>query len=95
MPAMIGRKPDPSTSLCYNTALLDFKSVLKAININPQGYGEHSGRRGGTTAAAAAGASVLELMLQGRWASEALYRQCQKRSPQICNPSCDLIILLS
>ena len=74
MPAMTGRKPDSSTPLRYNTALLDFKSVLKAININPQGYGEHSCRRGGTTAAAAAGAFVLELMLQGRWASEEMPR---------------------
>ena len=58
----------------YNNALLDLKSVLKAIDIHPQGYGEHSGRRGGTTVAAAAGASVLELMLQGRWALEEMLR---------------------
>ena len=74
MPAMSGRKPDPSTPLRYNTALLDFKSLLKAINIDPSGYGEHSGRSGGTTAAATAGALVLELMLQGRWATEEMPR---------------------
>ena len=74
MPAMSCRKPDPATPLRYSTALLDFKSLLKAVNIDPSGYGEHSGRRGGTTAAATAGASVLELMLQGRWATEEMPR---------------------
>ena len=55
--------------------MLDFKSLLKAIDIDPSGYGEHSGRRCGTTAAATAGALVLELpelMLQGRWATEEM-----------------------
>ena len=74
MPAMTGHKPDPSSSLRYNTALSDFKSLLEAINIDPSGYGEHSGRRGGTTAAASAGASILELMLQGRWSTEEMPR---------------------
>ena len=74
MPAMSGHKPDPNTPLRYNTALSDFKSLLKAINIDPSGYGEHSGRRGGTTAAASAGASILELMLQGRWSTEEMPR---------------------
>ena len=72
MPAMSGRKPDPSTPLRYSTALLDFKSLLKAIDIDPSGHGEHSGRRGGTTAAATNAALVLELMLQGRWATEEM-----------------------
>ena len=74
MPAMSDRKPNPCTPLRYNTALLDFKSLPKAINIDPSGFGEHSGRRGGTTAVAAAGASVLELMLQGRWATKEMPR---------------------
>ena len=74
MPAMSGRKPDQKTALRYNTALLDLKSLLKSIGINPQGYGEHRGRRGGTTAAAAAGAPILELMPQGRWVSEEMSR---------------------
>ena len=60
--------------MSYNTALLDLKSLIKAINVDPLGYGEHSSRCGGTTAAAAAGASVLELMLQGRWATEEMPR---------------------
>ena len=39
---------------------------LSLVNIDPAGFGEHSGRRGGTTAAALSGASIDELMLQGR-----------------------------
>ena len=66
--------PDPKSPLRYNTALSDFKSLLKAIDIDPSGYGEHSGRRGGTTAAASNGASILELMLQGRWSTEEMPR---------------------
>ena len=74
MPAMSGHKPDPTSPLRYNTALSDFKSLLKAIDVDPSGYGEHSGRRGGTTAAASNGASILELMLQGRWSTEEMPR---------------------
>ena len=52
----------------------DLRSVLSLIGIDPSGYGEHSGRRGGTTAAAAKGASLNELMIQGRWRSESMPR---------------------
>ena len=50
----------------YNTALSDLRKCLTKIGVDPSGYSEHSGRRGGTTAAAAAGAPIGELMLQGR-----------------------------
>ena len=60
--------------LQYNTALRDLRTVLQMIGVNPQGYGEHSGRRGGTTAAAAKGATLTELMMQGRWRSESMPR---------------------
>ena len=59
--------------LKYNTAL-PLRTVLRLIGIDPDGYGEHSGRRGGTTAAAAKGATLTELMLQGRWKSESMPR---------------------
>ena len=74
MPSLKNSIPDPSSPLLYNTALRDLRSVLTQIGIDPTGYGEHSGRRGGTTAAAAKGASVNELMLQGRWRSETMPR---------------------
>ena len=74
MPALKKSLPDPYSPLNYNTALRDLRSVLRLIGIDPNGYGEHSGRRGGTTAVAAKGASIDELMLQGRWRSESMPR---------------------
>ena len=60
--------------LKYNTALHDLRSVLRLIGIDPDGYGKHSGKRGDTTAAAAKGATLTELMMQGRWKSESMPR---------------------
>ena len=74
MPSLKHSVPDPLKPLKYNTALRDLRSTLCLIGVNPAGYGEHSGRRGGTTAAAAKGASVDELMIQGRWRSESMPR---------------------
>ena len=74
MPSIKRSVPDPTSPLKYNTALCDLRSTLSLIGINPQGYGEHSGRRGGTTAAASKGATLDELMIQGRWRSESMPR---------------------
>ena len=74
LPTMSSKKPDCATQLKYNTALNDFKTLFKFFNMDPTGYGEHSGRRGGTTAAAAAGADINELKLQGRWLSDSMPR---------------------
>ena len=74
MPSTKAKLPDNSTPLGYNTALRDLRSVLSSVGIDPSGYGEHSGRRGGTTAAASKGATVNELMIQGRWRSESMPR---------------------
>ena len=74
MPSLKNSIPDPTSPLKFSTALRDLRSVLTSIGIDPTGYGEHSGRRGGTTAAAAKGASIDELMIQGRWRSETMPR---------------------
>ena len=74
MPSLLKSIPDRTSPLKYNTALCDLRAILRLINIDPQGYGEHSGRRGGTTAAATKGASIQELMIQGRWRSESMPR---------------------
>ena len=74
MPSSKDSIPDPTSPLKYNTALRDLRSTLRLIGIDPTGYGEHSGRRGGTTAAAAKGATIDELMIQGRWRSESMPR---------------------
>ena len=74
MPSVKKSVPDSATPLQYNTALRDLQSALRSVGIDPQGYGEHSGRRGGTTAAANSGATMDELMIQGRWRSESMPR---------------------
>ena len=74
MPSTMGSLPDPKSPLKYNTALRDLRSALTLIGIDPDGHGEHSGRRGGTTAAAANGATLTELMMQGRWRTESMPR---------------------
>ena len=74
MPSLKNSIPDPKSPLKYSTALRDLRSALTKVGIDPTGYGEHSGRRGGTTAAAAKGASLDELMIQGRWRSETMPR---------------------
>ena len=74
MPPLRHKVPDTSRPLNYSSALSDLRSTLSLIGVDPSGYGEHSGRRGGTTAAAAKGASLDELMIQGRWRSESMPR---------------------
>ena len=74
LPVLRGRNIVTSSPLTYNTALRDLRKCLSKIGVDPNGFGEHSGRRGGTTAAALAGASVDELMLQGRWKSQDMPR---------------------
>ena len=74
MPSLKLSVPDPTSPLKYNTALRDLRSVLRLIGLDPQGYGEHSGRHCGTTAAASKGTTLDELMIQGRWRSESMPR---------------------
>ena len=74
MPSLSKYHPYSSSPLQYNTALRDLRSVLRLININPTGYGEHSGCRGGTTAAAAYSVSINKLMIQEHWRSESMPR---------------------
>ena len=50
----------------YSTALEDLKAFMALIGRNPAAYGEHSGRRGGATAASEAGVSWLDLKRFGR-----------------------------
>ena len=52
----------------------DLRSALTLISIDSTGYGEHSGRHGGTTATDSKGDTVNELMIQGRWRSESIPR---------------------
>ena len=63
LPSLRGKVIAVDSPLLYNTALRDLRKCLSKVGIDPSGFGEHSGRRGGTTAAALAGASIDELML--------------------------------
>ena len=45
--------------------------MMAMIGRDPSLYGEHSGRRGGATAASEAGVSWLDLKRHGRWASDS------------------------
>ena len=74
LPTLSANRPVNSTQLKYHSAFSDFKKLFHYFNMDPTGYGEHSGRRGGTTAAAAAGADINELKLQGRWRSDSMPR---------------------
>ena len=56
--------------LSYSNASADLKKMLQEIGEDPSQYGEHSGRRGGATAAAEAGTSWLDLKRHGRWKSD-------------------------
>ena len=74
LPTLSANRPVSSTQLKYHSALSDFKKLFKYFDLDLTGYGEHSGRRGGTTAAAPAGADINELKLQGRWRSDSMPR---------------------
>ena len=74
MPSLKGKTLVSRSPLLYNTSLCDLHICLTKVGIDPTGFSEHSGRRGGTTAAASAGASIYELMLQGRWKSQDMPR---------------------
>ena len=60
-----------NTTVSYSTALSDLKILLASLGLDPSKFGEHSGRRGGATAASDAGVSWPDLMTHGRWKSMA------------------------
>jgi hypothetical protein len=49
------------------------KDWLQRIGVNPKGYGSHSLRRGGTTAAMQAKVRTHLIKRHGRWSSDAVY----------------------
>ena len=62
-----------NTQVSYSTALSDLRLLLASLgmNLDPSKFGEHSGRRGGATAASDAGVDWTDLMSHGRWKSIA------------------------
>jgi len=55
-----------TTPLAYSRCLELIKEAIAAIGLNPAAYGTHSMRRGGATAAAAAGVSDRRIQVHGR-----------------------------
>ena len=53
----------------YGAALQDLKNMMASAGFSGHHFTEHSGRRGGTTAAVAAGTLVFALAKHGRWSS--------------------------
>ena len=54
----------------YSNSLDDSRHLFQLLNI-PGRFGEHSGRRGGATAAAQNGACVADLQQLGNWKSSS------------------------
>ena len=57
--------------ICYSRALQDLKRLIERSGRDSKFFGEHSGRRGGASAAAEAGAEWTDLKRLGRWSSDA------------------------
>lgn len=56
----------------YSTAIEQLKGCIAGLGIDSTGFGEHSGKRGGATAAANNGASRDLIRLHGRWKSPSM-----------------------
>ena len=63
---------DAERQLSYSTALEDLRGLLTAIGYDATLFGEHSGKRGGATAAASAGLDVDSLQRLGQWRSSRM-----------------------
>ena len=66
-----GQRGSQQHEICYSRSLQDLKALIAKTGRSHGSFGEHSGRRGGATAAAKAGAKWTDLKRLGRWASDA------------------------
>ena len=66
-----GQRGCTQHSICYSRAIQDLKELVARTGRSAEMYGEHSGWRGGATAAAEAGAKWTDLKKLGRWASDS------------------------
>ena len=63
---------NPTKAVPYSAALNDMKKLMTKLGYDATLYGEHSGKRGGATAAAVTGASDKQLKRLGGWRSDAM-----------------------
>ena len=65
-------EPNPIKAVPYAAALSDLKKLLTSLGYDASLFGEHSGKRGGATTAAANGATGEQLKRLGGWRSDAM-----------------------
>ena len=68
-----GKIPSEIPSICGATTNTTVKERLMQIGVDPRGYGSHSCRRGGASAAAAANIDICLIKRHGRWLSDAVF----------------------
>lgn len=73
-------KGDATTHIGANTVRWWLKKWIKAIGLDEKKYSTHSGRRGGATALADAGATAEEIKAFGGWKSDVFKRYVQGAS---------------
>ena len=61
--------PDPTKPLHYSLALEDLRRLLTDLGYDGKLFGEHSGKRGGASAAVGNGMDMETLQRLGRWRS--------------------------
>ena len=64
--------PDPKKGLHYSLALEDLRRLLTELGYDGKLYGEHSGKRGGASAAVENGLDMESLQRLGRWRSTSV-----------------------
>lgn len=65
-------RPNPLKTVPYNGALDDLRTLLNELGYDGKHYGEHSGKRGGATAAVENGMDMDTLKRLGRWRSATI-----------------------
>ena len=72
-PAFFYNLNSPEYALATTTPNFVLKRLLVSIGVDPEPYGSHSCRRGGVTAAVAAGVEILLVARHGNWRSDAVF----------------------
>jgi integrase len=87
--------PIPDKLICYSTSLEESKALLGKLGILGR-FGEHSGRRGGASAAAQNGASIQEVQVLGNWKSSSCAQKYveqtasqKEKISRLLYPSCE------
>ena len=71
LPKIVKNVPLFSEQASYGYCVKRFKLCLSRIGVDPTGFGEHSDRTGGLSAAANVGCTLSDLQTHGRWKSDA------------------------